>query len=428
MEDRNLVLSPDQKSNQAAQKTSAGGVAKSKRMRIAWLCPYRLGLLQPELAISKRLRWHPASWIVNLARAISKIDNVDLHIITATAGIARNQVIRKDGLTFHVVRNTIPFTMRGFPGYLPLDVITKYANLRRQVRKVILALQPDLIHVHGTEDGYGLAALDVGLPTVVSLQGIIQLYAPVSPSLFFRLQTPIESRIIRKCKYFGSRTEWANALIRTLNSNAIIYDLTEAIDPVFFEERVRRPTRNILLVGSVEQRKGIEEALDAMSLIVAKCPSAKLLVVGDGNPDYLEKLKHRTMSADTGPNIEWLGFKTPEEIRALHARSAVLIHPCRIDNSPNSVAEAMASGLPVVASNVGGVPSMIDHGVSGILVEPRNHRQLAEAVISLLQNEAERTRLANRAKEVALERHLPSRVAEKTVRVYEDIISRETKR
>ena len=75
--------------------------------------------------------------------------------------------------------------------------------------------------------------------------------------------------------------------------------------------------------------------------------------------------------------------------------SAVLIHPSHIDNSPNSVAEAMASGLPVIASNVGGIPSMIENGVTGLLVEPRNHRQLAEAVISLLHNEAERKRLAS---------------------------------
>ena len=68
---------------------------------------------------------------------------------------------------------------------------------------------------------------------------------------------------------------------------------------------------------------------------------------------------------------------------------------------------------------------MIEHGVTGILIEPRNHRQLAEAVISLLHNEAERLRLAKRAREVALDRHLPSKVATKTLSVYEDIILKE---
>ena len=284
-----------------------------------------------------------------------------------------------------------------------------------------------MIHVHGTEEGYGLAALDVGVPTIVSIQGIVQLCACVSPSIFFRLQAPIERHIIRKSKYFGTRTEWANSFIRGLNSTARIYDLPEAVDEVFFKERVQQSTQNVLIVGSVVQRKGLEEALEAMSLIVAKYPSAKLLVVGDGPPDYLNALKERALSAGTAHHVEWLGPKTVEEIVALHGLSALLIHPSHIDNSPNSVAEAMVSGLPVVASDVGGIPSMIEHSVTGILVEPRNPRQLAEAVISLLHNEPERGRLANRAKEVAFERHLPSKVAKKTLSVYADIISKETR-
>lgn len=362
---------------------------------------------------------------MNLAKALSKTEDIDLQIITASAGIRKNQTITKDGITFHVIRHTFPFTIRGFPEYMPLDVLTRYASLRRQVRKVILKLQPDLIHVHGTEYGYGLTALETNVPTIVSIQGIVNLYARVSPSIFFRLQAPIELHVIRTAKYFGSRTAWANSFIHSLNNTANIYDLPEAVDQVFFKKVAEQSTQNILLVGSVLQRKGIEEALDAMSLVLAQCPSAKLLVVGDGKPDYLQELKQRTKSAGIEAHVEWLGFKTAEEIVALHAASALLIHPCRIDNSPNSVAEAMVSGLPVIASNVGGIPSMIENGVTGLLVEPRNHRQLAEAVIALLHNEAERKRLASRAKEVAFERHLPSKVAEKTLSVYDDIIAKE---
>jgi len=173
------------------------------------------------------------------------------------------------------------------------------------------------------------------------------------------------------------------------------------------------------------QRKGIEEALRAMRIVGAACPSAKLLVVGEGRPDYLEGLKQQTKSTGIEANVEWLGFKTADEIAALHALSAILIHPTYLDNSPNSVAEAMASRLPVIASNVGGIPSMIENGVTGLLIEPGNDRQLAEAIIALLHNEAERKRLASRAKEVAFERHLPSQVAEKTMSIYDDIITKE---
>ena len=147
-----------------------------------------MGLLQPELATVRCVQWHPASWIVNLANALSTMDDIDLHIITATTGITENQTIRKDGITFHVIRSTFPFTTRGFPEYMPLDVLTRYTSLRRQLRNVICRLRPDLIHVHGTEDGYGLAALDLGLSTIVSIQGIVQAMLPCITIDF--LQTP----------------------------------------------------------------------------------------------------------------------------------------------------------------------------------------------------------------------------------------------
>jgi len=397
-------------------------------MRIAWLAPYPTRFLQPELTIARSPRGeHAASWIVNLATALTKKEDIDLQMIVASAGIRENQTVTKDGTTYHVIRHTFPLTIRGFPEYMRLDVLTRYASLRRQVRKVIRKLQPDLIHVHGTEYGYGLAALDTNVPTIVSVQGVVNHLAQVSPSTFFRLQAPIERHVIRTAKYFGSRTAWANSFIRGLNNTAIIYDLPEAVNQLFFKKTAKQSNQHILMVGSIMQRKGIEEALDAMSVVFSVCPLSKFLVVGEGKPDYLQELKQRTKSAGIEANVEWLGFKSAEEVAALHAVSAMLIHPSYIDNSPNSVAEAMASGLPVIASNIGGIPSMIEDGVTGLLVEPRNHCQLAEAVITLLHNEAERKRLASRAKEVAFERHLPSKVAEKTLSAYDDIIAKEKK-
>ena len=71
---------------------------------------------------------------------------------------------------------------------------------------------------------------------------------------------------------------------------------------------------------------------------------------------------------------------------------------------------------------------MIEHGATGLLVEPGNHCQMAEAIIALLRDEAQRKRLGNCAREVAFERNFPSRVAEKTSNAYRDIIAKEEAR
>jgi glycosyltransferase involved in cell wall biosynthesis len=401
----------------------------AERIRVAWLASYDVAGLQPEIAIRRRLRPETkrlATWIVNLADAIAPRDDIDLHLITASSVVDRGATVRRNGIAYHVVRHAFPCTCRGFPPYLRLDLWSRYAFLRRDVARLLRRLRPDLIHVHGTEYGYGLAALDTGLPTIVSIQGIVSCVARLSPTMECRLQAPIERHIIRNARYFGSRTAWATAFIRSLNGTAKVYDLPEAIADVFFRAGGgSRGHSDILMVGYVERLKGIEEALEAMRVVLAACPAARLRVVGAGRPGYLAQLRRRAESTGIGGSVDWLGFKSATEIAALHARSALLIHPSHLDNSPNSVAEAMASGLPVIASNVGGIPSLVQHDVTGLLVAPRSPRALAEAAIALLRDEPRRRRLAGRAMEVATERYLPAGVAAQTLRVYLDILGQE---
>lgn len=414
------VVAGDQRRTELVQTKTAN----PKSIRVAWLSTYRPELLQPELRMLRSSKAHPSSWIVVLSRALAQRQNIDLHVITASSGIRKTQTILKDGITFHVIRHTFPLTVRGFPEYLRLDLLTRYAQLRREIHNLLRVLKPDVVHVHGTENGYGLATINAGVPTIVSVQGIVNELCRVAPSLFYTFQARIERTVIRNATYLGSRTAWASSFIRQLNETATIYDLPEAIHPSFFNGPRGEFNTNVLIVGMIVRRKGIEEALRAMTIVVPACPRARLLVVGVGSEQYLKELKRFTHLAGIEKNVEWLGFKTAEEVAECHQASTVLIHPSHLDNSPNSVAEAMASGLPVIASNVGGIPSMIEDGVTGLLTEPGNHRLLAEAILSLLRSEGERRRLANCAKMVAMERHFPTRVAERTMDVYRDMLDR----
>src|SRR5262249_12688563 len=152
----------------------------------------------------------------------------------------------------------------------------------------LATLNPGLIHVHGTEYGYGLAALDANLPTIVSIQGIISEIGRLFPSMSYKLQGHFEKIVVRKVKYFGTRTDWAERFIRSLNPEARIYDLPEAVSHLFFEKVAQEPNMNVLMVGEVVRRKGIEDAIRALAIVVVKCPAAKLRVVGQGKPDYIE--------------------------------------------------------------------------------------------------------------------------------------------
>jgi glycosyltransferase involved in cell wall biosynthesis len=100
--------------------------------------------------------------------------------------------------------------------------------------------------------------------------------------------------------------------------------------------------------------------------------------------------------------------------------------PSANENSPNTLAEAMVSGLPVIATSVGGIPSMVEHGKTGWLVPPHNPPDLANAILDLLNNPEKRTRLGQAARQRARDRHLPEHVATQTMDAYREILTHET--
>src|SRR5206468_524360 len=100
-------------------------------------------------------------------------------------------------------------------------------------------------------------------------------------------------------------------------------------------------------------------------------------------------------------NLEFLGLKGAEEIAKCHLDAQVFVLPSENENSPNALAEAMVSGMPVIATRVGGIPSMIEDGKTGLLVALNNHIELAEKIVYLLTHRDERRRLGDNAKAVA---------------------------
>ena len=97
--------------------------------------------------------------------------------------------------------------------------------------------------------------------------------------------------------------------------------------------------------------------------------------------------------------------------------------PSRNENSPNALAEAMIVGLPVLASDVGGIPDMIDDGVTGFLFPSEDEAALAEKLLLLIRNDELSVLMGARARQAARPRHRPEHVAELTVNAYREILN-----
>ncbi|MGH3318465.1 MAG: glycosyltransferase family 4 protein [Nocardioidaceae bacterium] len=160
-------------------------------------------------------------------------------------------------------------------------------------------------------------------------------------------------------------------------------------------------------VGTLKPWHGVDLLVDATALLVAEDPMYRLLVVGDG--PLATTLQERAASAGIAAQVEMTGGVSPHDVPALLHRFDVATAPYPpIDDfyfSPLKVYEYLGAGLPVVASRVGGLTDVLDHGRIGVLVEPGDTAALAAAVADLRADPARRDALGRAARLRAVARH-----------------------
>jgi L-malate glycosyltransferase len=392
-------------------------------MKILWLAGYPYNRLEPELILSKPVKkLTGGTWLINLSSELAKIKDVDLHILTVTPNISHHQEFVKEDITYHFVKDNFPFSNKGYPPYLPLNKITWYYTLRKKVNRVIKKINPDIIHSHGTEEAYSYIGVNNSVPCIVSIQGIVSELFKIMPfDLSFLFQIPIEKSTLRKASNVGCRTEWDKQLVKKINPASNIHYLPEAIKYIFFEKDRNPKDNTILYVATLIERKGIEILIHSLIPVRKQFADIKLRIVGSGDLKYVNYLKHLVDDLDLKDNITWLGSLPSENIAEELSTATVYVLPTFMDNSPNSLAEAMAVGVPCISTFAGGVPSMINNGYNGLLVEPKNVEDLAGKIILLLKDKELRNELSNKAKKTAKERNYPPFVAKTTLDVYKHI-------
>ncbi len=154
-------------------------------------------------------------------------------------------------------------------------------------------------------------------------------------------------------------------------------------------ERFSVPQRSgrisrIITVANLRREKAHEVLIEAAAELLPRWRGLEFLIVGDG--PRKQELLNLARARGVGASFQFLGHR--DDIPALLASADLFVLPSRSEASPNGVLEAMAAGLPVVASATGGLLEMVDHGRTGLLVPPDDPGRLAAALDSLLKNAA----------------------------------------
>ena len=149
----------------------------------------------------------------------------------------------------------------------------------------------------------------------------------------------------------------------------------------FGTARAPRPVRRVGVVANLRSEKSHETLLAAAASLAGALPDLRYQIVGDG-PRRTE-LERLAAARGVGGIVEFLGHR--DDIPALLASADLFVLPSRSEAFPNGAIEAMAAGLPVVASDVGGLRDLIDNGRTGVLVAPADPEALAAAVAALVR-------------------------------------------
>jgi L-malate glycosyltransferase len=201
----------------------------------------------------------------------------------------------------------------------------------------------------------------------------------------------------------------ARAILNFVDLDKLDHRDRAAIEPVFLSNRNLEPMYNVACT------------LRAFAIVQQQEPMARLTVVGNGS----ERSSLQALARELGlRNVEFAGSVPPERMREFYGAADVYLNTPNIDNMPNSVIEAFASGIPVVTTNAGGIPFIVTDGETGFMVECNDHEALAQRALTLVRNPALARQVATRARDVCLTRYVWKAVAGEWENLYRGLMHR----
>ncbi len=398
---------------------------------------------------SEKLRLKKTSfggWLNSLAEEIAKKSEIKLAIGTVYNG--KKVMEFDDGIiTYYLV-----------PGAPAIKYSKKVEEYWKEINN---KFNPDIVHIHGTEYAHGLAYRNIcpNAKVITSIQGLVSVYADVyyanldyceilenitfrdiirNDTIFnqkrkFELRGKNEIELIKRSQAIIGRTSWDYANCKGINKNLVYYHCNESLRSSFYNinwniEDIERHT--IFCSQAGYPIKGIHYMLKALKILKERYSDVKLVVAGpnildnstlkrklklSGYAKYLNKLINKLKLMN---NVCFTGILDEEQIIKKLSKSNVFVSPSAIENSSNSLGEAMIIGMPCVASNVGGTSDILKHDKEGFLFPYTEPAMLAEYISKFFDNDDLCIEFGLNAKSTALVRHNKEKNSEDILEVY----------
>lgn len=344
---------------------------------------------------------------------------------------------------------------------------TDYSEqLVKDMIDIISDFKPDLIHINGTEHCIGLAITRAATntPVVASIQGLAFVYKkyvdgeiPIQTIIrhfslrdllgqsgiwyqkrIMRERGKYEVTLLKELHHVIGRTTWDFAHTAKINPNINYHFCNETLRSSFYKHKWDYQScekHHIFISNGSTPLKGAHIVLDALKIVKKSYPDVSLSIIGpdfrsatnlkeklhlSGYQKYMTKL---IKQYELDEQVRFLGFLDEEKMCNEFLKAHVYILPSCIENSPNSLGEAQLLGVPAIATFVGGVPSMVEDGKSGLLYRYDDAAYLANRIMNIFSMNDYDT-LSSNERAVAQHRHNKKGNALTMLNIYNEIINK----
>lgn len=393
-------------------------------------------------------------WLCQLSKSFAASDT--LTIMFPIEGKKENYEGSVNGLYYS------SFPLIKYPSQINDALISSFASM-------IEKTSPDIIHIWGTEFLHSYVffqACDrLGLlhRTVVYIQGLVSVYKnyywcflndrsvmrPTMRDLLkksgpyfeykdFITRSKYEVLILNKAKNVLGRTDWDRYYTTSYNPGVKYHFCNETLRDTFYDGEwtiEKCVQHSIFLSQGNYPIKGLHQAIKAASLLIHKYPDIQLICTGKDrvHPTWYEKLKensydryvrHLIKRCGMANNISFIGLLNAEQMKEQYLKANVFLSPSSIENSSNSIGEAMLLGTPVVSSDVGGIRNLMINEEEGLIYPADDVASLAKCIDRIFSDTDFANHLSHRAKQKAAITHNAEKNFTQLKHVYFDILEK----
>lgn len=428
-------------------------------MKVLWLCNIMLPFIAKSLGQKIVVK---EGWLSGLVKQITEEENNQIELAICFPAADMMQFAQGDDSLYFKNK------AQGIPYYIFRENTVKpeiYDDSMEESLKAVLAdFQPDIVHIFGAEYPHTLAmtrAFARPNRTLIGIQGICSAIAEVymadlpysvqkrktfrdrlrKDSLAeqqekFEKRGEYEKEALQMVSHVTGRTDFDREMTAKLAPQATYHFMNETLRDDFYTDHwnIDRIERySIFLSQGNYPIKGMHFVLDVLPDIVKKYPETMLYVAGDiitANETIKDKIKisgygkyllSQIRKNKLEKHVKFVGALHADKMCARYLRSHVFVCPSVIENSPNSVGEAMLLGVPVVASDVGGVHNLLTDGKDGILYPLDKKEQMKDAILRIFADDKLAMAYSSSARGHAMQTHDPEKNYRRLMEIYHEI-------